>query len=1530
MFEIFNQAVQSTPDNLAFILSNGEELSYTEAAKIVKTWAAFLYANDVRQGDLVALLSDQEDVYVFVHLALDYLNASIVPFDSNAPSGQLKAIQGFQHFLLDDSCQIPPEDLPQTHNIVMKRTGVYPPEHSSVLVPEVTRSPDIPNYLVASSGVTNINKKWIPIGSAGLHYWADALRRQLPLNFEDRILCTRSPAYDARIYDYIQAFACGATLVLMSSINRRSLSAIAEQCERQKITCMTMISSQLSVSYQKIILKRMADAGLKHLMVTGDTCTPMLKNLCETFDINLWNGYGPTEATFGMSLLCVNGLSLIEKDGKMIVPIGKPWGAEVKYHLIESCLYIESPYLSPGYRNDPVRAARNFPLIMTQDGRQVRAFNTENKFSEQGDYLVLEGRIDDNAHVKIVGEKIKAEEVKDALESYNRGFDQDVIQVYVVVKQKNDKDRLVAYVAVNQADFDKQAFKKYIKDNLIPAAVPNFIQLDSLPRLVASQKIDQQQLRQRVDEAHEYFFHIAQTSIAATSTDSGYAVDKIWCNILGLDHADPEQEFMFCGGDSFQLSNLYLEIKLGINPDYRFEDLVRLSPKTLENVRKSITSTVAIDYSAAEIAPISKVETHRDNFFFLPPLLGEGYFTYKKFAGIFTRTYNCNVYGLSDPGRLSPEYLPNSLEDAADRYINAIKTVQPKGPYQLLGYSFGATLAYYVAQRLTEAGDTVNIVHLVDGYPPTVYQKLPPAEHAVLLRALIAVIHKGLNSKTFNENITETCELEELINLDHCEQIDVCFDRLEAQLTNPGSVGLVAIARRHLTLAMQTTFRFDFSSQRSYILSVPPKLPVNAFFYLSKADQPYLQAIERIPTLAKHSIAKQYFYWNDWFDQVVLGTDNRVELEHLELLTAEPAEDKPSADMFFLSQRVRPYAYWRPEAEIRPFYTKDAGSSLLYEWLKLPNTSIIHYDIFALSAQSLQTLQSTLLRMFPEARTDISSLYEMHTDMLEREKLCTARYKLHVGIPAERASELEDVLDQFHIERRVIHGASRELEGKISDSVSYVLKTPPFFYINLNLPRQDGSNIVTLAFKCRGDLRLLLLKIFLKTGLELDVPLSEPAKASYFLTLRRPQKPAGFVPQWFTVLDKAPNNNPALLEDNIDYYMPLLHNLIHFIAPFIQGLPDNRFDGLRPFPPLKLPFKINLSMPNKSPRFFRVVRAAVVNEYSPLTAAYPNSEDRLDSLQGNRLAFSNELSRLSDAQWRDLNQLAQSIHQGISVSMTGAQDLINQMERLVAYAGHLQHIKTSNQDPGMLRQTQLFWLEAAYRLAQQLIPDLERLVAADDALAMASFTSIAPGIALLLNDLSKARRYKPLSTAAEILPLQRTAFALAVYLSEGYPYVQSDCFKHNADIFEAMMFRILRQCGKQDCARFEQAEQILLVFLSEEIRRNNQQGIGQILSELSNINREKFEYHGHQHALANALLQAKSAISLLENTACPAYADAMISLIKALDSSGETDMAQSYGQVLSDKYQRNPGAGLSEEQLEQIRPLLYSSSCTIL
>jgi acetoacetyl-CoA synthetase len=64
------------------------------------------------------------------------------------------------------------------------------------------------------------------------------------------------------------------------------------------------------------------------------------------------------------------------------------------------------------------------------------------------------------------------------------------------------------------------------------------------------------------------------------------------------------------------------------------------------------------------------------------------------------------------------------IEDMAQFYLDAIRQVQPHGPYLLAGYSLGGLVTLEMAQQLTANGEKVALLAMLDSYPDIRYLSL--------------------------------------------------------------------------------------------------------------------------------------------------------------------------------------------------------------------------------------------------------------------------------------------------------------------------------------------------------------------------------------------------------------------------------------------------------------------------------------------------------------------------------------------------------------------------------------------------------------------------------------------------------------------------------------------------------------------------------------------------------------------------------------------------------------------------------------
>lgn len=83
---------------------------------------------------------------------------------------------------------------------------------------------------------------------------------------------------------------------------------------------------------------------------------------------------------------------------------------------------------------------------------------------------------------------------------------------------------------------------------------------------------------------------------------------------------------------------------------------------------------------------------------------------------------NHPIYALQARRLSEPGYLPLTVVEIATDYIDQIRKIQPAGPYNLIGWSFGGHVAHTIASLLRQQGEPVALLAVLDAYPPVTQQ----------------------------------------------------------------------------------------------------------------------------------------------------------------------------------------------------------------------------------------------------------------------------------------------------------------------------------------------------------------------------------------------------------------------------------------------------------------------------------------------------------------------------------------------------------------------------------------------------------------------------------------------------------------------------------------------------------------------------------------------------------------------------------------------------------------------------------------
>jgi thioesterase domain-containing protein len=144
----------------------------------------------------------------------------------------------------------------------------------------------------------------------------------------------------------------------------------------------------------------------------------------------------------------------------------------------------------------------------------------------------------------------------------------------------------------------------------------------------------------------------------------------------------------------------------------------RLAPETWSIAERLGYSRLEVEKSTSW-TPLVQLQRGdgRPPLFFVHPV-GGSVFCYAQLArhlGAEQTFYGLQSWGLGDGH--SPL---TDLSEMAARYLEAVCSVQPEGPYQLGGWSMGGLVAFEMAQQLRNRGENISLLALLDTHTPNV------------------------------------------------------------------------------------------------------------------------------------------------------------------------------------------------------------------------------------------------------------------------------------------------------------------------------------------------------------------------------------------------------------------------------------------------------------------------------------------------------------------------------------------------------------------------------------------------------------------------------------------------------------------------------------------------------------------------------------------------------------------------------------------------------------------------------------------
>lgn len=304
---------------------------------------------------------------------------------------------------------------------------------SDVEMPKVNEE-DIA-YVIYTSGSTG-KPKGVPITHKNIIN-STAGRLAFYSNSPDAFLLMSSISFDSSKAGIFWTLCTGGNLIITENRIEQDISKIETLIEKHAVTHTLMLPS-----LYKLILEHgtpLKLGSLNTVMVAGEACTP---SICDMhFDklpnVNLYNEYGPTEAT----VWCI--AHQIEKNDNFgTVPIGKAV-ANAKIYLLDKNLnllpygavgeiYVGGPGLAKEYINRPELSAKAFIANPYNHASDERIYRTGDlgRFRSDGAIEFL-GRADHQ--VKIRGFRVELDEIEKAI-----SINSTITNVVVVVEESRE------------------------------------------------------------------------------------------------------------------------------------------------------------------------------------------------------------------------------------------------------------------------------------------------------------------------------------------------------------------------------------------------------------------------------------------------------------------------------------------------------------------------------------------------------------------------------------------------------------------------------------------------------------------------------------------------------------------------------------------------------------------------------------------------------------------------------------------------------------------------------------------------------------------------------------------------------------------------------------------------------------------------------------------------------------------------------------------------------------------------------------
>ena len=564
-------------------------------------------------------------------------------------------------------------------------------------------SPNELVYVIYTSGTTG-NPKGVMIENKGLTNYVCWANKMYLKDDEETMAFYSSVSFDLTVTSLFPPLISGNRIIIYG--NDESEVVLYKILRENMITVLKLTPAHLT------LLKDMdnSKSKIKRLIIGGEDLKGSLADrIYNNFNKNveIYNEYGPTETVVGCTVFNYD-----DKYNDVSVPIGCP-GDNVQIYILDKNLnvlptglvgelFISGDGLARGYLNKPELTAEKFVDNPFEPGMKMYKTGDLARWLPDGNIEYL-GRVDHQ--VKIRGFRIELGEIENRLLQHK-----EVKEVVVLARENQEKENYICAYVVSGIEISELDLKSYLKESLPEYMVPSyFIQLDKMP-LTTNGKINRKALSEPDIQAYANEYEAPRNELERK-------LAEIWCEVLGVEKVGINDNFFELGGHSLKAMTLLLKLNKEFNIEISIKNIFTLPTikdfvSVIENFGESDVRTYT--ENAVLLKKANKIKSKDDvNLFIVHDGSGD-VGAYIQLASKIEK--NINIWGIKVDSRntYGTEYW--SIEHLAEKYIRVIKEIQPRGSYNVAGWSLGGIIAFEIVRQLENSNEIIGNLVLLDSY----------------------------------------------------------------------------------------------------------------------------------------------------------------------------------------------------------------------------------------------------------------------------------------------------------------------------------------------------------------------------------------------------------------------------------------------------------------------------------------------------------------------------------------------------------------------------------------------------------------------------------------------------------------------------------------------------------------------------------------------------------------------------------------------------------------------------------------------